>query len=65
MKHRKRGLDDKFMEFSKIKIASVVDRVDLKPNWQFDMMFSCAFLILFMTNDASILEHVDIMDNPL
>ena len=37
-----------------IKIASVGDRFDLKPNWQFDMMFSCAFLILFTTNDASI-----------
>ena len=47
------------MEFCKIKIASVVDRFDLKPNWQFDMMFSYAFLILFTTND------VDIMDNPL
>ena len=62
MKHRKRGLDDKFMEFC--KIASVVDRFDLKPNWQFDMMFSYASLILFTTNDASIFEHVDIMDNP-
>ena len=53
------------MEFYKIKIASVVDRFDLKPNWQFDMIFSYAFVILFTTNYASILEHVDIMDNPL
>ena len=32
MKHKNSGLDDKFIEFCRIKIASVVDRFDLKPN---------------------------------
>ena len=32
MKHRKRGIDDKFMAFCRMKIASVVDLLDLKPN---------------------------------
>ena len=65
MKHRKGGLEDKFMEFCRIKIASVVDRFDLKPNWQFDIIFSYTFLIRAVTNAASILDQVDMMDNPL
>ena len=32
MKHKKRGLEDKFMEFCRMKMASVVDLLDLKPN---------------------------------
>ena len=65
IKHRKGGLDEIFIEFCRIKIASVIDRFDLQPNWEFDINFPYAFLILAITKYAKILKHVEIIERPL
>ena len=60
-----KGLGDILIAFCKIKIASVVDLLDLKPNWQFEIMFSYVSHILDITIDIIIFEQVAIMERPL
>ena len=56
---------DILIVFCKITIASVVDLLDLKPNWQFEIMFSYVSRILDITIDIIIFEQVAIIERPL
>ena len=60
-----KGLGDILIAFCKMKIASVVDLLDLKPNWQFEIMFSYVSRILDITIDIIIFEQVAIIERPL
>ena len=59
------GLGDILIAFYKIKIASVVDLFDRKPNWLFEIKFSYVSLILEITIDMTIFEQVAIIERPL
>ena len=59
------GLGDILIAFCNINMASVVDLFDRKPNWQFEINASYVSLILDMTIDMIIFEHVAIIDKPL
>ena len=59
------GLDDNYIAFWRMKMASVVDRLLLKPNCELVISFSYAFIVINITNDARTFEHVDIIDSPL
>ena len=60
-----KGVCDTLIAFCKIKIASVVDLLDRKPNWQLEINFSYVSLILEITTEIMILEQVAIIERPL
>ena len=65
IKHMNNGEDEIFIARCKINIASVVDLLQRKPNWELDIIVSYAVLILDITNAVITLEQVAIIDRPL
>ena len=65
IKQINKGVCDTLIAFCRIKIASVVDLFDRKPNWQFEINFSYVSQILEITIDMIIFEQVAIIERPL
>ena len=65
IKQTNNGSDDKLMEFCRMYIASVVERLQRKPNWLLDIILSYVSLILEITIEMIIFEHVAVIERPL